>query len=91
MLSGAGAGWTGGLVPPAHGLGAGRNASGNFGAGGLFAGFVVGFFVMEQGFPALFRLCLGRLGSLGGGVFVVTVKGPAGGSGGGNRAERGES
>jgi hypothetical protein len=78
-------------MAPAHGLGAGRNASGNFGAGGLFAGFVVGFLVMEQGFLALFRLGLCRLGSLGGGVLVVTVKGPASNCGRGNRAERGES
>jgi hypothetical protein len=44
-LVGAGAGWAGGLVAPAHGLGSGRNPG--FGARGLFAGLVLGFLPME--------------------------------------------
>src|ERR1700720_3209500 len=89
MLSSAGAGWAGALAAPAHGLGAGRNAG--FGARGLFAGLILGFLPVEQGFLALFRLGLCRLGSLGGGVLVVTVKGPAGACGRGNWTESAES
>src|SRR6266850_5677644 len=91
-LVGAGAGWAGGLAAPAHGLGAGRNAGGDFAASGLFTGLVVGSFVMEKGFLALFRLALWGLAGLGsGGVFVVPVKGPDGACGSGNRTESAES
>jgi hypothetical protein len=91
-LLGAGAGWAGGLVAPSHGLGAGRNAG--FGAGGFFAGIVLRFLPVEQGFPAFFRFDLCRflrLGSGGGLVFVMTVKGPVGARGRGNWTERAES
>src|ERR1700731_2429031 len=96
-LSGAGAGWAGALATPAHGLGAGRNASGNFFARRLFAEPILGLSPMEQGSLALFRLALVslvlfrfvRLGS--GGVLVVTVKGPDGARGSRNRTECAES
>ena len=71
---------------------AGRNASSDFAAGGLFTGLVVGSFVMEKGFLALFRLALWGLAGLGsGGVFVMPVKGPDGACGSGNRTDSAES
>jgi hypothetical protein len=86
-LVGASAGWARSLVAPAYGLGAGRNAG--FGARGLFAGLILRFAPMEHGFPGLWGF-LG-LGSGGGVVLVVTMKGPAGTRGGRNRTKRAES
>jgi hypothetical protein len=86
-LVGAGAGWARSLVAPAHGLGAGRNAGGDFGARRLLASLILRFAPMEPGFLALFGVAW--LG--GSGVLVMTVKGPAGTRGGGNRAECAES
>ena len=91
-LSGAGAGWARSLMPPAHGLGAGRNASGDFFPRGLFTGLIAGFFAMEQGFLALFRLALCRVVRLGsGGVLVVTMPRPVMARGSGNRTKSAES
>ena len=86
-LVGAGAGWAWSLMAPAHGLGTGRNASGDFRVRRLFAGLILRFTPMEQGFPVLFGMA--RLGR--GGVLVVAVKGPAGTCSSGNRAGHTES
>jgi len=73
-LVGAGAGRTGGLAPPAHRLGSGRDASSDFGLRGLFAGLVLGFLPVKQGFLVLGGfLSLGSSGSL---FLVMTVEGP---------------
>lgn len=86
-LVGAGAGWTRSLMAPAYGLGAGRNAG--FGARGLFAGLILRFAPTEH---RSLGLCgfLG-LGSGGGVVLVMTVKGPAGTCGGRNGTKHPES
>lgn len=84
-------------MPPTHGFGAGRNASSDFFPRGLFAGLILGFLPMEQGFLALFRLALirlvlfrlARLGS--GGVLVVAMPGPVVACGSGNGTESAES
>ena len=89
VLPSAGAGRAGGLAAPAHGLGARRDACGDFRVSGLFAGLILGFLAMEHGFLVLRGFL--RLGSGWGLVFVVTVKGPAGTCGRGNWTESGES
>jgi hypothetical protein len=93
-LVGASAGWTRSLVPPAHGLGAGRNAGSNFGARRLFSSFILGLSPMKQGFPAFFRLDLCGFLGLGGSrglVLVVAVKRPARTCGSGSGTEHAES
>jgi hypothetical protein len=88
-LVGSGAGWARSLMAPAYRLGAGRNAGGDFGVRRLFAGLILRFAPMEHGFFGLWGF-LG-LGSGGGVVLVVTMKGPAGTRGGRNRTKRAES